>query len=54
MSLSCSLYAGVNVGGNAWEHMRLLFPGPPFLHSGDPRPQRALSFVGTHIPRLER
>ena len=28
------------------------FPGPPFLHCGVPRPQRAFS-MGTHVPRAE-
>ena len=26
------------------------FPGPPFLQPGVPRPQRAFSSAGTHIP----
>ena len=28
-------------------------PGPPFLQSGIPRPKRAFSSMGTHIPRPE-
>ena len=30
------------------------FPGPPFLQSGVPRPQRALFPMETHVSRPER
>ena len=44
-SLQHVLYS-ISRNKSGWERMGTPFPGPPFLQSGVPRPQRALFFRG--------